>query len=70
MLWTTRSGQSAVECGPLGAFDAVLCAVALESGADAPVSADRAFAAVPGLHHVVPDADGVAQLLGPSAGTS
>ncbi|MFA9269184.1 MAG: type II toxin-antitoxin system VapC family toxin [Baekduiaceae bacterium] len=49
----------------LGAFDAVLCALALESGADAVVSADRAFAAVPGLHHVVPDADGVAQLLGP-----
>ncbi len=49
----------------LGAFDAVLCAVALESGAEALVSADRAFAAVPGLRHVTPDAEGVAQLLGP-----
>ncbi len=54
----------------LGAFDAVLCAVALEGGADAVVSADRAFAAVPGLRHVAPDADGVAQLLGPSVGES
>lgn len=49
----------------LGAFDAVLCAVALASGADAVVSADRAFAAVPGLRRVAPDADGVAQLLAP-----
>lgn len=67
MLWTTRSGQSAVECGPVGAFDVVLCAVALESGADA---LSPPFAAVPGLRHVAPDADGVAQLLGPLAGTS
>jgi len=33
----------------LGAFDAVLAAVALRAGATALVSADRAFAAVPGL---------------------
>ena len=51
----------------LGAFDAVLCAVALESGADA---LSPPFAAVPGLRHVAPDADGVAQLLGPSVGES
>lgn len=49
----------------LGAFDAVLCAVALETGADAVVSADRAFAAVPGLHHVTPDTEGVAGLVPP-----
>ena len=33
----------------LGAFDAVLAAVALRAGATALVSADRAFTAVPGL---------------------
>ncbi|HEY0237673.1 MAG TPA: type II toxin-antitoxin system VapC family toxin [Friedmanniella sp.] len=47
----------------LGAFDAVLAAAALAAGADALVSADRAFAAVRGLRHVVPDASGVASLL-------
>lgn len=47
----------------VGAFDAVLAAVALESAAAALVSADRAFADVPGLRHVVPDADGVDALL-------
>jgi uncharacterized protein len=54
----------------LGAFDGVLCASALAADA-AVVSADRAFAGVPGLHHVVPDAVGVAGLLGdatPSSG--
>lgn len=48
----------------VGAFDAVLCAVALEAGADALVSADRAFADVPGLNHVIPDDAGITQLLG------
>jgi uncharacterized protein len=37
----------------LGAFDAVLAAAALEAGADALVSADAAFAGVPGLRHVM-----------------
>ena len=46
----------------LGAFDAVLCASALAADA-AVVSADRAFAGIPGLRHVVPDADGVGALL-------
>jgi uncharacterized protein len=49
---------------PLGAFDAVLAAAALDLGADLLVSADPAFASVPGLRHVLPDAAGVAGLLG------
>lgn len=50
----------------LGAFDAVLAAVALDTKYATVVSADRAFAAVPGLRHVYPDADGVASLVGTS----
>jgi hypothetical protein len=38
----------------LGAFDAVLAAVALQRGADAIVSADHAFAGVPRLRHIDP----------------
>ena len=48
----------------LGAFDAVLAATAITTGAHALVSADAAFASVDGLEHVVPDAAGVEQLLG------
>jgi hypothetical protein len=47
----------------LGAFDAVLAATATASGATALVSADSAFAEVPALIHVVPDSQGVDQLL-------
>lgn len=47
----------------LGAFDAVLAATALRAGATALVSGGRAFAAVPGLVHLVPDAAGVDRLL-------
>lgn len=47
----------------VGAFDAVLCAVALEAAADAVVSADRAFADVTGLNHVIPDDTGITRLL-------
>lgn len=47
----------------LGAFDAVLAAVALDTKYATIVSADRAFAVVPGLKHVYPDAQGVASLL-------
>ena len=47
----------------LGALDAVLTAVARSADASALVSADRAFAAVPGLRHVLPDEKGVQQLL-------
>jgi uncharacterized protein len=50
----------------LGAFDAVLAATALQASADALVSADRAFAAVPGLTHVIPDGEGVERLLAES----
>lgn len=48
----------------VGAFDAVLAATAIARRAEALVSADGGFAAVGVLHHVVPDADGVATLLG------
>ena len=47
----------------LGAFDAVLAASAAGAGASALVSADVAFADVPELHHLVPDAAGVSALL-------
>lgn len=47
----------------LGAFDAVLAAAALETGATALVSADGDFAEVAGLPHLVPDAPGIAALL-------
>lgn len=48
----------------LGAFDAVLAAIALDTGADALVSVDAAFSTITGLRHVVPDAAGVASLSG------
>ncbi len=47
----------------LGAFDAVLAAAAIDAGAMALVSADRAFTAVDGLRHVVPDLSGLAELI-------
>ncbi len=47
----------------LGAFDAVLAATAARAGAAALVSADAAFAEAD-VAHVIPDADGVARLLG------
>lgn len=46
----------------LGAFDSVLAAAALSVDATL-VSADKAFATVPRLRHVVPDADGLKRLL-------
>ncbi|HEX5852262.1 MAG TPA: PIN domain-containing protein [Solirubrobacteraceae bacterium] len=48
----------------LGAFDAFLAAAALDAGAQALVSADKAFASLPTLAHVTPDERGVASLLG------
>ena len=48
----------------LGAFNAVLAAVAISRGAEALVSADRAFSAVPGLVHVHPASPELDQLLG------
>jgi predicted nucleic acid-binding protein len=47
----------------LGAFDAVLAAAALGSPATL-VSADTAFAGIAGLTHVIPDANGIRNLLG------
>jgi hypothetical protein len=49
----------------LGAFDAVLAAAAASSSATALVSADSAFADAEDVTHIVPDADGIARLLGP-----
>jgi predicted nucleic acid-binding protein len=47
----------------LGAFDAVLAAVAIARSADALVSADRAFAALPGLRWLDPAAPEIEALL-------
>lgn len=47
----------------MGAFDAVLAATTIAARVDALVSADRGFATVAELRHVVPDVDGVASLL-------
>ena len=47
----------------LGAFDAFLAATALESGADALVSADQAFTSVARLTHVVPGTPAFERLL-------
>jgi len=47
----------------LGVFDAVLAAATLEVGAQALISADNAFADVATLHHVIPDEQGVNDLL-------
>jgi predicted nucleic acid-binding protein len=51
--------------GSLGAFDAVLAAVATSAGASCVVSADGAFAEIPSLVHVIPDREGVAEILAP-----
>ena len=48
----------------LGAFDAVLAAAALASGATALISADSDFAEVQGLTHIRPTAEGLADLPG------
>lgn len=47
----------------LGAFDAVLAAAARDHSARALVSADRAFADVVGLEHVVPSAASLERLI-------
>jgi hypothetical protein len=59
-----RQGLSIFEHSErLGAFDAVLAAAALSIGAQALISADTAFADVPSLRHIVPNAAGVALVL-------
>lgn len=47
----------------LGAFDAVLAACAVRSGAKALVSADTGFAALSEITHIVPDRAGISALL-------
>jgi len=47
----------------LGAFDAMLAAVALERGAEALVSADRAFASIPDLRWVDPATPALRRLI-------
>ena len=64
---TLQRGLALFEATPrLGAFDAVLAAASAAAGAAALVSADTAFADLPDIPHIVPDADGVANLLGSS----
>jgi uncharacterized protein len=59
------SGLSLFQEHPeLGAFDAVLAAVALGRGAEALVSADRAFASVPGLPWIDPATPAIDRFLG------
>ena len=48
----------------LDAFDAVLAAAAIRAGADALVSADRAFSRVRGLRHVAPGSRAFDELVG------
>jgi predicted nucleic acid-binding protein len=47
----------------LGAFDAILAATTKLSGADALVSADRAFASLPGITHIDPGGPDLARLI-------
>lgn len=47
----------------LGSFDAMLAAAAISVDASALVSADRGFATVDDVHHVVPDEHGVSALI-------
>ncbi len=47
----------------LGCFDAVLAAAAMAAGAQALISADRAFGGIPGLTHLSPDSPELLQLL-------
>ncbi|MHB8460887.1 MAG: type II toxin-antitoxin system VapC family toxin [Candidatus Limnocylindrales bacterium] len=51
----------------LGAFDAVLAAVALGRGAEALVSGDQAFASVPGLAWIDPASPVIERLIGDSS---
>lgn len=60
-----RDGLVLFEASPsLGAFDAVLAAAAIRSGAKALVSADGGFGEIAGIPHVFPDAGGITALSG------
>jgi uncharacterized protein len=62
-----REGLRLYEEGKgFGSFDAVLAAAARAAGADALVSADAGFSSITAIHHVIPDVDGIGQLLGTS----
>jgi predicted nucleic acid-binding protein len=62
-----REGLRLYEEGTgFGSFDAVLAAAAHAAGADALVSADTGFSSIAAINHVIPDADGIRQLLGTS----
>lgn len=59
-----REGLRLYEGGTgFGSFDAVLAAAARAAGADALVSADGGFSAIPAIRHVVPDDAGVRALV-------
>ena len=47
----------------LGAFDALLAGAALNHGAEALISADRAFAAIPGIRWIDPTGSGLGEIL-------
>ncbi len=47
-----------------GSFDAVLAAAARAAGADALVSAVTGFSSIAAIQHIIPDANGILQLLG------
>jgi len=60
-----RRGLDLFEHHPeLGAFDAVLAAATMSSGADALVSADRTFARIPGLRHIDPGSASFDEIVG------
>lgn len=59
-----RTGLRLFADHDVGAFDAVLAAVASSRSVTALVSADRAFATIPGIRHVYPDDAGISGLLG------
>ena len=64
-----REGLRLYEEGTgFGSFDAVLAAAARAAGADALVSAATGFSGIAAIQHVIPDADGIRQLLGTSEG--
>ena len=59
-----RDGLRLFEEGTgFGSFDAVLAAAARAAGAEALVSADTGFLGITAIKHVIPDADGVRELL-------
>jgi hypothetical protein len=58
-----RGLEMFIELEALDAFDAVLAAAAVGAGATTLVSADRAFATIRQLEHVIPNAAGIEVLI-------